>query len=86
VAKRVAAAAIRKKPSLPPGPLLIQIPVSYLRGDFWGAWIGGWAFIFPNFVIVAAVIALILHSCYRLSKLGMEDKLQWAIASACLVA
>jgi chromate transporter len=32
-----------------------------------------------------AVIALILHSCYRLSKLGMEDKLQWAIAGACLV-
>jgi chromate transporter len=32
-----------------------------------------------------AVIALILHSCYRLAKLGMEDKLQWAIALACLV-
>jgi chromate transporter len=27
-----------------------------------------------------AVIALILHSCYRLAKLGMEDWLQWAIA------
>src|SRR5215469_3366424 len=24
-----------------------------------------------------AVIALILHSCYRLAKLGMEDWLQW---------
>jgi len=94
-----------------PGPLAIQVGiyVSYLRGGFWGAWIGGWSFIFPNFVIVAAlgalyvhfgdlkpitgifygvspaVIALILHSCYRLSKLGMEDKLQWAIAGACLV-
>ena len=94
-----------------PGPLAIQVGIyiSYLRGGFWGAWIGGWAFIFPNFVIVAAlgalyvyfgdlkpitgifygvspaVIALILHSCYRLSKLGMEDKLQWAIATACLV-
>ncbi|HJU12705.1 MAG TPA: chromate efflux transporter [Candidatus Binataceae bacterium] len=94
-----------------PGPLAIQVGVyiSYLRGGFWGAWIGGWAFIFPNFVIVAAlgalyvyfgdlkpitgifygvspaVIALILHSCYRLAKLGMEDKLQWAIAVACLV-
>src|SRR5262244_2871885 len=94
-----------------PGPLAIQVGIfiSYLRGGFWGAWIGGWAFIFPNFVIVAAlgalyvyfgdlkpitgifygvspaVIALILHSCYRLSKLGMEDKLQWAIAAACLV-
>jgi chromate transporter len=94
-----------------PGPLAIQVGiyVSYLRGGFWGAWIGGWAFIFPNFVIVAAlgalyvyfgdlkpitgifygvspaVIALILHSCWRLSKLGMEDKLQWAIAAACLV-
>ena len=32
-----------------------------------------------------AVIALILHSCYRLAKLGMEDWLQWAIAAACLI-
>src|ERR1700724_661718 len=31
-----------------------------------------------------AVIALILHSCYRLAKLGMEDWLQWAIAGVCL--
>ena len=31
-----------------------------------------------------AVIALILHSCYRLAKLGMEDWLQWTIAIACL--
>jgi chromate transporter len=31
-----------------------------------------------------AVIALILHSCYRLAKLGMEDRLQWAIAGICL--
>jgi chromate transporter len=94
-----------------PGPLAIQVGiyVSYLRGGFWGAWAGGWAFIFPNFVIVAilgalyvhfgdlppvraifygvspAVIALILHSCYRLAKLGMEDWLQWGIAAACLV-
>jgi chromate transporter len=30
-----------------------------------------------------AVIALILHSCYRLAKLGMEDWLQWAIAAVC---
>jgi chromate transporter len=93
-----------------PGPLAIQlgIYIAYLRGGFWGAWIGGWAFIFPNFVIVAAlgalyvyfgdlkpvtaifygvspaVIALILHSCYRLAKLGMEDWLQWLIAVACL--
>lgn len=94
-----------------PGPLAIQVGVyaSYLRGGFWGAWAGGWAFIFPNFVIVAAlgalyvylgdlqpvtaifygvspaVIALILHSSYRLAKLGMEDWLQWAIAAACFV-
>jgi chromate transporter len=94
-----------------PGPLAIQVGIyiAYLRGGFWGAWIGGWAFIFPNFVIVAAlgalyvhlgdlkpvtaifygvspaVIALILHSCYRLAKLGMEDWLQWTIAGACLV-
>jgi len=93
-----------------PGPLAIQVGiyVSYLRGGFWGAWAGGWAFILPNFVIVAAlgalyvylgdlqpvtaifygvspaVIALILHSCYRLAKLGMEDWLQWAIAGVCL--
>jgi chromate transporter len=79
--------------------------VSYLRGGFWGAWAGGWAFVLPNFVIVAslgalyvhlggghqiaavfygvgpAVIALILHSCFRLAKLGMEDAVQWAIAA-----
>jgi chromate transporter len=93
-----------------PGPLAIQVGiyVSYLRGGFWGAWAGGWAFILPNFVIVAtlgalyvhfgdlplvraifygvspAVIALIVHSCYRLARLGMEDLLQWAIAGACL--
>ena len=30
-----------------------------------------------------AVIALILHSSYRLAKLGMEDWLQWAIAVVC---
>ena len=89
-----------------PGPLAIQVGIyiSYLRAGFWGAWAGGWAFILPNFVIVAAlgalyvqlgglswmaaifygvspaVIALILHSCWRLAKLGMEDRLQWAIA------
>jgi chromate transport protein ChrA len=32
-----------------------------------------------------AVIALILHSCSRLSKLGMEDWLQWVIATICFV-
>jgi chromate transporter len=94
-----------------PGPLAIQVGIyiAWLRGGFWGAWAGGWAFILPNFVIVAAlgalyvylgdlkpvtgifygvspaVIALILHSCYRLAKLGMEDYLQWAIAAVCLV-
>jgi chromate transporter len=31
------------------------------------------------------VIALILHSCYRLAKLGMEDFLQWGIAAASFV-
>jgi len=73
----------------------------------WGSWYGGWSFIFPNFLIVAAlgalyvhfgglqpvtaifygvspaVIALILHSSYRLAKLGMEDWLQWALAAVC---
>ena len=32
-----------------------------------------------------AVIALILHSCWRLSKLGMEDWLQWVLAAICFV-
>jgi chromate transporter len=94
-----------------PGPLAIQVGIfiAYLRGGFWGACAGGWAFILPNFLIVAAlgalyvhfgglswmtgvfygiapaVIALILHSCYRLAKLGMEDWLQWVIAGACFV-
>ena len=93
-----------------PGPLAIQVGIyiAYLRCGFWGAWAGGWAFILPNFIIVAAlgalyvylgnlqpvtaifygvspaVIALILHSCYRLAKLGMEDRLQWVIAAVCL--
>ena len=93
-----------------PGPLAIQVGIfiAYLRGGFWGAWAGGWAFILPNFIIVSAlgalyvhfgglswmtaifygvspaVIALILHSCWRLAKLGMEDWLQWVIAAVCL--
>jgi len=94
-----------------PGPLAIQVGiwVSYIRGGFWGAWAGGWAFILPNFIIVAAlgalyvyygglspvkaifygvspaVIALILHSCYRLTKLGMKDWLEWALAATAFV-
>jgi chromate transporter len=32
-----------------------------------------------------AVIALILHSCYRLAKLGMEDPVQWALAAICFL-
>ena len=92
-----------------PGPLAIQVGIylSYLRGGFRGAWAGGWSFILPNFVVVAAlgalyvhfgglqpmtaifygvspaVIALILHSCYRLARLGMEDWVQWALAAVC---
>jgi chromate transporter len=94
-----------------PGPLAIQVGIwiSYIRGGFWGAWAGGWAFILPNFVIVTtlgalyvhwgglsavkaifygvspAVIALILHSCYRLTKLGMKDWLEWALAASAFV-
>jgi chromate transporter len=94
-----------------PGPLAIQVGIfiSYIRGGFWGAWAGGWAFILPNFLFVAAlgalyvyfgdlppvkaifygvspaVIALILYSCYRLARLGMEDRLQWVIAAGCFV-
>jgi chromate transporter len=43
-----------------PGPLAIQVGIfiSYLRGGFWGAWAGGWAFILPNFILVAALGAL----------------------------
>lgn len=91
-----------------PGPLAIQVGIfiAYMRSGFWGAWAGGWSFILPNFVMVAAlgaayvhfgglswmtaifygvspaVIALIVHSCWRLAKLGMEDRFQWAVAAA----
>src|SRR5262244_739434 len=46
-----------------PGPLAIQVGIyiSYLRGGFWGAWAGGWAFILPNFIIVATLGALYTH-------------------------
>src|SRR5215472_12586349 len=46
-----------------PGPLAIQVRIfiAYLRGGFWGAWAGGWAFILPNFAIVAAFGALYVH-------------------------
>src|SRR5499427_8769103 len=46
-----------------PGPLAIQVGIfiSYLRAGQRGAWAGGWAFIFPNFVIVAALGALYVH-------------------------
>ena len=94
-----------------PGPLAIQVGIwiSYIRGGFWGAWAGGWAFILPNFVIVSvmgalyvyfgglspvkaifygvspAVIALIVHSCYRLTKLGMKDWVEWGLAAVAFV-
>src|SRR5438046_3803362 len=32
-----------------------------------------------------AVIALIVHSCYRLTKLGMKDWIEWALAVAAFV-
>jgi chromate transporter len=45
---------------------------------------GGLKFITAIFYGVSpAVIALILHSCYRLAKLGMEDRLQWGLAVVC---
>jgi chromate transporter len=49
-----------------PGPLAIQVGVyvSYLRGGFWGAWVGGWAFILPNFVIVAGLGALYVSATF----------------------
>src|SRR5258708_30428101 len=88
-----------------PGPLAIQVGIfiSYLRGGFWGALAGGWAFILPNFIIVSAlgalyvhfsgfpiltaifygvspaVIALILHSFYRLPQVGVGGLVHWGI-------
>jgi len=46
-----------------PGPLAIQVGIfiAYMRGGFWGAWAGGWAFILPNFGIVAALGALYVY-------------------------
>src|SRR5207237_523726 len=46
-----------------PGPLAIQVGIfiSYLRAGFWGAWAGGWAFILPNFAIVASLGALYVY-------------------------
>src|SRR5258708_411022 len=46
-----------------PGPLAIQVGIfiAYLRSGFWGAWAGGWAFILPNFLIVAGLGALYVH-------------------------
>src|SRR5215467_11388749 len=46
-----------------PGPLAIQVGIfiSYMRGGFWGAWAGGWAFILPNFIIVSGLGALYVH-------------------------
>ena len=42
--------------------------LSWMTGIFYG--------------VSPAVIALILHSCWRLAKLGMDDKFQWLIAAA----
>ncbi len=81
-----------------PGPLAIQVGIfiSYLRGGFWGAWAGGLALgaLFVRFGdlplvrvifygVSPAVIALIAYSCYRLTKLGMDDVVQWLIAAVC---
>ena len=46
-----------------PGPLAIQVGIfiSYLRGGFWGTWLGGWLFILPNFLIVAGLAAFYVH-------------------------
>jgi chromate transporter len=98
VADQGANARIHRHLSVAARPLAIQVGIyiAWLRCGFWRAWVGGWCFILPNFVIVAAlgalyvyfgdlkpvtgifygvspaVIALILHSCYRLAKLGMQ--------------
>src|SRR6201998_4396287 len=91
-----------------PGPLALEVGIyiAWLRCGFWGAWLGGWCFILPNFAIVAAlgalyvylgdlqpvtaifygvspaVIALILHSCYRLPPARAAVLL---VLSACLL-
>src|SRR2546425_4332685 len=46
-----------------PGPLAIQVGIwiSYIRGGFWGAWAGGGALIPPEFIIVGAPRAVLLH-------------------------
>src|SRR6202790_4434324 len=46
-------------------------------------YLGGFTWMTAIFYGVApAVIALIAHSCWRLAKLGVDDKMQWAIAAA----
>src|SRR5256884_6500453 len=93
-----------------PGPLAIQVGIfiSYIRGGFWGAWAGGWAFILPNFVIVSvlgalyvhfgglppvtaifygvgpALIALLVHPCFRLGQLGGVDWLAMGVCGGCV--
>src|SRR5712675_245370 len=60
-----------------PGPLAIQVGIylSYLRAGNWAAWAGGWAFILPNFIIVAALAAVYVRA----------GGLQWVIAALCLL-
>ena len=66
-----------------PGPLAIQVGIwiSYIRGGFWGAWAGGWAFILPNFVIVTVLGALYVRASAPPVSNGdahrLEDELGW---------
>ena len=91
-----------------PGPLAIQVGIwiSYIRGGFWGAWAGGWAFILPQLRHrhrarrplhplrrplrgeghllrrePGGDRASSCTPCYRLTKLGMKDWLEWALAA-----
>jgi len=64
---------------LPNFLIVVTLGALYVR-------LGGLSLVTAIFYGVSpAVIALILHSCYRLAKLGMEDRIQWALGLACLV-
>ena len=61
---------------------LIVTVIAALYARFGGLWLVTALF----YGVSPAVIALILHSCGRLAKLGMEDWLQWTLAAICFAA
>src|SRR5215813_12642189 len=76
-----------------PGPLAIQVGIFILPNfvivsvlGLLYVHFGGLPPVTAIFYGVSpAVIALIVHSCYRLAKLGGEGWLQWGIAAVCFV-